>query len=589
MNYFTETGLHNQILDAVQELGFEKPTPIQAKTIPHSLSSEQDLIALAQTGTGKTAAFGLPAIQLTNAEDKRTQTLVLCPTRELCVQISKDLTNYSKYVKGVGIVPVYGGANIDTQIKALNKRAQIVVGTPGRVRDLIKRKKLLLGNVERVVLDEADEMLSMGFREELDAILSETPNKKQTSLFSATMSKEIVNITKKYMSNPVELSSDRTNKGIKNVNHIYYMVHSKDKYEVLKRIADINPSIYGIVFCRTRRETKEIANKLMQDGYNAEALHGDLSQAQRDNVMGKFRVRQLQLLVATDVAARGLDVNDLTHIINYNLPDDSEGYIHRSGRTGRAGKGGTSIAIIHTRETGKIKEIEKKAGITFSKELVPSGEDICQKQLYTLIDKMEKVQVDEKQIEKFLPVIYEKLEWMSREELIKHFVSTEFNRFLDYYKNARDINVSERKNSERKNSENKNLSRREKRAQVSNTPLTRMYINVGQKNNLNPPRLIGLINEALDSGNAEIGKIDIMKKFSFFDFEAKLKDQLIKSLNGQTFEGETLFLEVAKEKPKTENASSRDKAYKRKRSNNRNDKSSHNGNGNSKSNYRKRR
>ena len=556
MNYFTESGLHDQILEAVQEMGFEKPTPIQAKTIPHSLASRQDLIALAQTGTGKTAAFGLPAIHLTNTEDKRTQTLVLCPTRELCVQISKDLTAYSKYIKGVGIVPVYGGANIETQIKALNKQAQIVVGTPGRVRDLIKRKKLSLKNIERVILDEADEMLSMGFREELDAILSETPEKKQTSLYSATMSKEIINITSQYMDNPVELSAAGTNKGIKNVDHNYYMVRSKDKYEVLKRIADINPSIYGIVFCRTRRETKEIANKLMQDGYNAEALHGDLSQAQRDTVMDKFRLNHLQLLVATDVAARGLDVNDLTHIINYSLPDDTEGYIHRSGRTGRAGKGGTSTAIIHTREKGKIKEIEKRAGITFTKQLVPSGEEICQKQLYTLIDKMEKVEVDENQIEPFLAEIYKKLEWMSKEELIKHFVSLEFNRFLDYYKNARDINVSEQKIREQKKTDTKKRSRKEQR-KAGNAALKRMYINVGSKQNLKPPRLIGLINEALDSGSAEIGKIDIMKKFSFFDFDEKYKDQLIKALKGKKFEGTSLYLEVAKEKPGADMASSR--------------------------------
>jgi ATP-dependent RNA helicase DeaD len=556
MNYFTESGLHDQIVEAVREMGFEKPTPIQAKTIPHSLASRQDLIALAQTGTGKTAAFGLPAIHLTNTEDKRTQTLVLCPTRELCVQISKDLTAYSKYIKGVGIVPVYGGANIETQIKALNKQAQIVVGTPGRVRDLIKRKKLSLKNIERVILDEADEMLSMGFREELDAILSETPEKKQTSLYSATMSKEIINITSQYMDNPVELSAAGTNKGIKNVDHNYYMVRSKDKYEVLKRIADINPSIYGIVFCRTRRETKEIANKLMQDGYNAEALHGDLSQAQRDTVMDKFRLNHLQLLVATDVAARGLDVNDLTHIINYSLPDDTEGYIHRSGRTGRAGKGGTSTAIIHTREKGKIKEIEKKAGITFTKQLVPSGEEICQKQLYTLIDKMEKVEVDENQIEPFLAEIYKKLEWMSKEELIKHFVSLEFNRFLDYYKNARDINVSEQKIREQKKADTKKRSRKEQR-KAGNAALKRMYINVGSKQNLKPPRLIGLINEALDSGSAEIGKIDIMKKFSFFDFDEKYKDQLIKALKGKKFEGTSLYLEVAKEKPGADMTSSR--------------------------------
>ena len=557
MDSFTDTGLHVKLLDAVQELGFEKPTPIQAKTIPHLLSSDQDLMAFAQTGTGKTAAFGLPALHLTNIEDKRTQTIILCPTRELCMQITKDITNYSKYMKGIGVVAVYGGASIDTQIRALNKAAQIVVGTPGRVKDLIKRRKLLLGNVERVVLDEADEMLSMGFKDDLDAILSKTPEKKQTLLFSATMSKEVLAITKKYMNDPVEISAAQKNTGAENVKHIYYMVHAKDRYEVLKRIADINPNIYGIVFCRTRRETKEVANKLMQDGYNADALHGDLSQAQRDEVMGRFRIRQLQLLVATDVAARGLDVTDLTHIINYNLPDDTEIYIHRSGRTGRAGKSGTSIAIVHTRETRKIKEIEKKFKIEFSKELVPSGKDICKKQLYSLIDKIEKVQVDDKQIEPFMPAIYKKLEWLSREELIKHFVSAEFNRFLSYYKNARDVNVSESQKEDRR-------GRREKKSweEKRRTSFSRLYINVGSKNNLTPARLIGVINEGLDSGDAEIGKIEIMKKFSFFEIEDKKESQLITALKGQDFEGVPLMVEVSKEKPAGASLS-RDKSFKK--------------------------
>ena len=543
MNSFAEMGLADGLLDAVRELGFEIPTPIQSKTIPHLLSSDQDLIAFAQTGTGKTAAFGLPAIQLTNIEDKRTQTLVLCPTRELCMQITKDLANYSKYIKGINIVAVYGGASIETQIKALNRGAHIVVGTPGRTKDLIKRKKLLPGNVERLVLDEADEMLSMGFKEDLNAILAKTPQDKQTLLFSATMSKEVMAITKKYMSDAVELSATRMNTVAENVKHFYYMVHAKDRYEVLKRIADINPNIYGIVFCRTRRETKETANKLMQDGYNADTLHGDLSQAQRDEVMGRFRNRQLQLLVATDVAARGLDVTDLTHIINYNLPDDAEIYIHRSGRTGRAGKSGTSVAIVHTRETRKLKEIEKKFGIVFTKKPVPGGKDICTKQLYTLIDRIEKVKVDDKQIEPFMPVIYKKLEWLSREELIKHFVSAEFNRFLDYYKNARDINVSEDHIGDKK-------GKREKRSRDNRrgTSFSRLYINVGTNHNLNPTRLIGLINEALNSGDAEIGKIEILKKFSFFEIEDSVEKKLIKALKGQNFEGVSLLVDASQER-----------------------------------------
>ncbi len=562
MNSFSETGLDDRILTAVQELGFDTPTPIQAKTIPHLLSSGQDLIASAQTGTGKTAAFGLPAIHLTDIEDKQTQTLILCPTRELCVQIAKDLTNYSKYIKGINIIAVYGGTKIDTQINALRKGAQIVVGTPGRTKDLIRRKKLLLGNIKRIVLDEADEMLTMGFKEELDAILAETPKEKQTLLFFATMSGEITAITKKYMTSPVKISAARLNRGAENVNHLYYMVHAKDRYSVLKRLADINPNIYGIVFCRTRRETKEVANKLMQDGYNADALHGDLSQAQRDEVMGRFRVRRLQILVATDVAARGLDVNDLTHIINYNLPDDAEIYTHRSGRTGRAGKSGTSISIIHTRETGKLRIIEKKSGIKFTKELVPGGKDICKKQLYALIDKIEKVHVDDHQIEPFMPEIYSKLEWLSREELIKHFVSAEFNRFLSYYKNARDLNVADRsRGSERQKSDKKGKREKRSRQERRRTSFSRLYINVGAKNGLTPARLMGIINESLGSSDSEIGAIEIMKKFSFFEIEDKTASQLINGVNGRKFDNIALYVETSKEKPNLKLASDEELSY----------------------------
>lgn len=538
MKSFTETGLLDDVLNAIAELGFETPTPIQAKTIPHLMSSDQDIIASAQTGTGKTAAFGLPIVQLTKREDKRTQTLILCPTRELCIQITKDMTNYSKYLKGLGIVPVYGGASIDTQLRALKKEAQVVVATPGRAMDLIRRKKLVLKNVVRVVLDEADEMLSMGFKEDLEAILAETPPERQVLLFSATMPRAIVGITKKYMNNPIQLAVAKVDTAAENIKHMYYMVHAHDRYELLKRVADINPNIYGIVFCRTRRETKEVANKLMHDGYNADALHGELSQAQRDEVMGQFRNHRLQILVATDVAARGLDVNDLTHIINYNLPDDAEVYIHRSGRTGRAGKSGTSIAIIHTREFNRIRVIEKRYRISFAKQQAPTGKDICTKQLYTLIDKIEKVKVDEKQIEPFLPAILSKLEWLSREDLIKHFVSAEFNRFLDYYKNAKDINVTDHPKREKQ-------SRQERR---KNT-FSRLFINVGSVNKLNPARLIGLINEGLNSRDAAVGNIEVMKKFAFFEIESRVETQLIKALKGMSFEGIPLSVEASQEKP----------------------------------------
>jgi len=569
MNTFTDFGLSNELLTSIRELGFETPTPIQLKTIPHLLSSDQNIIALAQTGTGKTAAFGLPSIQLTNIEDRNTQTLVLSPTRELCMQIAKDLKNYGKHIKGLNIVAVYGGASIENQIKDLKKGAQIVVGTPGRTKDLIKRKRLKLENIERVILDEADEMLNMGFKEELDSILERTPDDKQTLLFSATMSREVRNIAKKYMNNHIELSVERTNIGAKNVKHIYYMVHARDKYEVLKRIADINPEIYGIVFCRTRRETKEIANKLMHDGYNSDALHGDMSQAQRDEVMKRFRNKNLQILVATDVAARGIDIDELSHVINFNLPDDNEVYVHRSGRTGRAGKNGISITIAHTRDGRKIKDIERRFKIFFEKQSVPTGKDICTTQLYSLIDKMKKIEVNETQIEPFLPVILEKLEGLDREQLIKRFVSAEFNRFLNYYKNAKDINVSEHKKREKK-------SRSERRK----NSFARLFINAGSKNNLDPLRLIGLINNGLDSSDAEIGKIEILKNFSFFEIEKGKEQKLINALSGQEFENVILSLEISKEKSSS-NFTRKAKPDKRRNSSGYNERKKRKGKGNS--------
>ena len=538
---FSHTFLKDELLTAIKELGFKKPTPIQEKVIPHLLSSNQDLIASAQTGTGKTAAFGLPLLNLTQVEDLRTQTIILCPTRELCIQITNDLKKYSKYIKGINIVAVYGGASIETQIKGLKKGAHIVIGTPGRTKDLIKRKKLSIINVERVILDEADEMLSMGFKEDLEAILAKTPKIKQTLLFSATMTKNVIAVTKKYMINALEISVASIKMTAENVTHVLYTVQAKDRYEVVKRVADINPDIYGLVFCRTRRETKEIANKLMNDNYNADTLHGDLSQPQRDEVMGRFRKRQIQLLVATDVAARGLDVVDLTHVINYNLPDDDGIYIHRSGRTGRAGKKGISIAIVHGRETRKINEIENKYGISFTKNLVPTGEEICQKRLFALIDKIETVNVNEKQIEPFLPVIYKKLDWLDREKLIKHFVSAEFNRYLSYYKNAKDINLTDRPKGRKRGKTSKQARRQ--------TPFEKFYINIGFKNKINPGRLIELINDCLNSRDAVIGHIEILKKFSFFEIEGKYEAQLVNSIKNKKFEGIPLLIETAKEKP----------------------------------------
>ena len=537
MNKFTDLGLNESLVKAVSELGFETPTPIQAETIPLLLESDSDILGLAQTGTGKTAAFGLPAVQLTETDNRNTQTIILSPTRELCLQITKDLKDYSKYNKNVNILAVYGGSSIDTQIKGLRKGAHIVVGTPGRTKDLINRGVLKLGSISRVVLDEADEMLTMGFKDDLDAILSKTPDQKQILMFSATMPSAMVRITKKYMNNPVEIKVSKVNLATKNVNHIQYMTSARNRFEALKRIIDVNPKIYSIVFCRTRRETTDVANKLTQAGYNADALNGDLSQSQRDDVMGRFRNRHLEILVATDVAARGIDVTDLTHVINYNLPDDAEIYTHRSGRTGRAGKSGISIAIIHSRETRKLRDIEKFSGIKFSKELIPTGEEICQAQLYTLVDKIDNIKVDDKQIDPFLPKIYEMLADLSREELIKHFVSAEFNRFLSYYKNAIDINIDE------------SQSRSERKDRSRNTNFSRLFINLGKKDDLTPARLLGLINEALDNDTVEIGKIDLLGNFSFFEIDKESAATLLETLNDNfEFNGRAVSVELSEEK-----------------------------------------
>ena len=560
MQTFKETGLQDEILRAVEKLGYEKPTPIQAKTISHLLQSGQDLMALAQTGTGKTAAFGLPTLQKVDPKNPETQVLILAPTRELALQITNDMQSFARYISGIQIVPVYGGASIETQIKALRKTAQIVVATPGRAKDLLQRGHLQINRIHTLILDEADEMLTMGFKDELDAILAQTPAEKQTLLFSATMSKEVERISKNYMRHPQKISVTAENKGADTLEHVYYMVHAKDRYEVLKRLADLNPDIYGIVFCRTRRETKEVAAKLMHDGYNADALHGDLSQAQRDDVMKRFRNRQLQLLVATDVAARGLDVNDLTHVINYNLPDQTEYYTHRSGRTGRAGKKGISIAIIHSREKNKIRDIERISKIKFQQKPVPKGEEICSAQLMSLTDKVVHMPVNDKQIEPFLEEIYHKFAHLSREEIIKHFVAAEFNRFLDYYKNARDINITDTKRDKK--------SIQERRG---NHHFTRLFLNVGKKENLTPLRLIGIINNALDSGNAAIGKIEILNNFSFFEIETNVAEKLAKAIKNQTFEGRSLSVETANAKPagtgkKREKSSKKNRKSKKNRS-----------------------
>ena len=578
METFNDIKLSKQIAKSLNELGFVKPTPIQAKTIPLLMDSNNDLIGSAQTGTGKTAAFGIPSIHLTDLSDSRTQTLILCPTRELCMQVTSDIKTYSKYVDNLGVVPIYGGASMEVQIRAIKKRSQIVVGTPGRTKDLLKRKKLFIDRVERVILDEADEMLSMGFKDDLDFILSKISTDNQKLFFSATMPKKLSSIVKQYMNNPVTVAVDPVNTASSNVKHIVHMVQARDRYEVVKRIADINPTIYGIVFCRTRRETKDIASKLVYDGYNADALHGDLSQSQRDDVMRKFRKGQLQLLVATDVASRGLDVNDLSHIINFNLPDDPEVYTHRSGRTGRAGRKGISIAIVHSRETRKVRDIEKLSGVRFEKKLVPTGEDICKKQLFSLIEKIKGVQVDNEKIEPFLDTINEKLEGLSREQLIKQFVSAEFNRFVSYYKNARDININSKdskdgggrkKRSNRDRSRNSRDKSRNNKDRSSRVKFSRFHINVGSKNNINPVKLIGLINDNLKSKNMEIGKIEIMKGFSFFEIDEKFSKSLAGALNGKNFNGTIVKIESSRPAPANRKDRTRKDSFKKNRSGNR--------------------
>lgn len=505
---FKELGLREEIITAVDELGFEEAMPIQEKSIPFIKNESKDLVALAQTGTGKTAAFGLPILDSIDENLRATQALVIAPTRELCVQISNDLKNFSKHIKGMKIVPVYGGENIITQLKQLDVTPQIVVATPGRLIDLMKRKKVDLSGIRYLVLDEADEMLNMGFKEDIETILESTPESRRTFLFSATMPKDVEEMSRNYMGEREQITIGTKNSGNENVEHVYYMVQAKDRYLALKRIVDMNPDIYAIIFCRTRQETQEVAEKLMKDGYNADALHGDLSQAQRDAVMQKFRIKHLQILVATDVAARGLDVSDLTHVINYNLPDDIESYTHRSGRTGRAKKKGVSIAIIHTKEKHRIKSIERIIKREFIRKDVPNGMDICKKQLFHLINRMENVEVNSEQIDPLLPEIFSKLEYLDKEEIIKKFVSLEFNRFLEYYKDARDLNVKETP----KEGGNGNGGKKKKSGRK-----TRLKMNLGERDRITPKRLLGIINDTVGDKTISINDIEITQRYTFFD------------------------------------------------------------------------
>ncbi len=543
-------------------MGYESPMPVQEEVIPYLLEkSDSDVVALAQTGTGKTAAFGLPLIQTTDVSQRVPQALILCPTRELCLQIAGDLNDYSKYVEGLKVLPVYGGSSIESQIKSLKKGVHIIVATPGRLLDLMERKTVKLETVHKVVMDEADEMLNMGFSESINAILAEVPEDRTTLMFSATMSPEISRIAKKYLRDAKEITIGVKNEGTKNVKHVYYMVHAKDKYLALKRIVDYYPQIYAIIFCRTRKETQEIADKLIQDGYNADSLHGELSQAQRDLVMQKFRQRHLQLLVATDVAARGLDVNDLTHVINYGLPDDTESYTHRSGRTGRAGKTGTSITIMNLREKGKMKAIERIIGKKFEAGEMPTGKQICEKQLLKVIDDIEKVKVNEEEIADFLPDTFRKLEWLTKEDLIKRMVSLEFNRFLEYYRNAKEIEMpSSGKEREKERKESRRGGSREKGSRKAEAGYTRLFLNLGKKDGFFAAQIMELINRKMKGEHPEIGRIDLMQNFSFFEVPEREARSVVKALNNSNLNGRRIVVEVA-----DENEGKSDKAGKKRK------------------------
>ena len=540
MKTFEELGVSPEIRKAIEEMGYENPMPVQEEVIPYLLGENNDVVALAQTGTGKTAAFGLPLLQQIDVKNRVPQSLILCPTRELCLQIAGDLNDYSKYIDGLKVLPVSGGSSIDSQIRSLKRGVHIIVATPGRLLDLMERKTVSLSTVHNIVMDEADEMLNMGFTDSINAILADVPKERNTLLFSATMSPEIARISKNYLQNAKEITIGRKNESTSNVKHVAYTVQAKDKYAALKRIVDYYPQIYGIIFCRTRKETQEIADKLMQEGYNADSLHGELSQAQRDAVMQKFRIRNLQLLVATDVAARGLDVDDLTHVINYGLPDDTESYTHRSGRTGRAGKTGTSIAIINLREKGKLREIERIIGKKFIAGEMPTGKQICEKQLIKVIDELEKVKVNEEEITDFMPEIYRKLEWLSKEDLIKRMVSHEFNRFLDYYRDREEIETPT--DSRERNTRDS----RERGSRKAAPGFTRLFINLGKMDSFFPSELISLLNSNT-RGRIELGRIDLMKNFSFFEVEEKEAQNVVKALNRANWNGRKVSVEVAGE------------------------------------------
>ncbi|MDE7427092.1 MAG: DEAD/DEAH box helicase [Muribaculaceae bacterium] len=547
MTSFKDLGVRDDLLKAVAELGFENPMPVQEKAIPALLEGDHDMVALAQTGTGKTAAFGLPVIQRIDTDRRVPQALILAPTRELCLQIAGDLADFSKYTPGLKVLPVYGGSSIESQIRALREGVQIIVATPGRLIDLIDRGVVKLADVHTVVLDEADEMLNMGFVDSINSILSHVPEDRKMLLFSATMPAEVARIAKRFMKDPEEVVIGNKNEGAENVKHVYYMVNARDKYLALKRIADDTPNIYAIIFCRTRRDTQEVADKLIHDGYNADALHGDLSQQQRDIVMKKFRDKVITLLVATDVAARGLDVDNLTHVINYGLPDDTAVYTHRSGRTGRAGKTGVSVAIIHSREKGRLREIERIIGKKFERKEVPTPQHIIEKQLYNLADRIERVKVDDSEIDKYMPGVSRKLSWLSGEDLLKRVLSLEFQRLLDYYKDAPEIDFIDEKPSRSKNKSHSDNPRsdKDKDRRTADRGMARIYVNVGKADGFFAGNLIELLNKNIHGQRVDVGRIDLLPGYSLFDVKKGDAHRVVSALKGAEFFGKHLYSEIA--------------------------------------------
>ena len=547
MKTFEELGVGEPLRRAIEELGFETPMPVQEAVIPHLLGDDGgDVVALAQTGTGKTAAFGLPVLQRIDPSKHMPQALILAPTRELCLQIAGDLADFSKYIPDVTVLPVYGGSSIESQIRALRAGVEVIVATPGRLIDLINRGVVNSSDVHTVILDEADEMLNMGFLDSIEEILSHIPEDRRMLLFSATMPADIAKIAKKYMRDYREFVIGNRNEGAANVRHIYYMVNARDKYLALKRIADNSPDIYAIVFCRTRRDTQEIADRLIADGYNADALHGDLSQQQRDIVMKKFRDRVTSILVATDVAARGLDVDDLTHVINFGLPDEAAVYTHRSGRTGRAGKTGVSIAIIHSREKGRLREIEKIIGKKFEHKQVPTPEHIIEKQLYHLADRIERAQVDETEIGKYLPGVSRKLSWLSGEDLLKRLISLELHRLLQYYKDAPVIDlIDEKKSKKERKEKGRERDPREKDRRTAEEGMERIYVNLGKADGFYAGNLIDMLNHTVEGKRVDVGRIDLFANYSLFDVEKDAARRVVGSLKGAEFYGKRVYAEIA--------------------------------------------